>query len=65
MPRKLMWIATETFNGFGCSECGWRFKPLGPLVGSSIGEMKQKFEAQRDEEFKAHVCAKYSKKAKP
>jgi hypothetical protein len=56
MPRKLEWIQSENFQGFGCSECNWKFKPSGALVGDSIDEMKRKYEAQRDKEFAAHTC---------
>jgi hypothetical protein len=59
MPRQRVWIENQNFQGFGCSECNWVFKPSGPLVGESLNEMKQKYEAQRDKEFAAHVCAKH------
>jgi hypothetical protein len=58
MPRKLVWIENKNFQGFACSECGWVFKPFGALVGESLDEMKQRYEAQRDKEFAAHVCAR-------
>ncbi len=29
MSRKLVSIDLERFQGFGCSECGWRFKTFG------------------------------------
>jgi hypothetical protein len=57
MSRKLAWIEERRFRGFGCSECGWRFKPSGPLTGKSFDEMMRNFELQRDREFRAHVCA--------
>jgi hypothetical protein len=49
-------------NGFGCSDCAWRFTASEPLVGNSVEEMRQHCEAQRDQEFKAHVCADHPKK---
>ncbi len=61
MPRKLVWIESQTFEGFGCSECNWAFKPPGALVGESLDEMKEKYEAQRDKEFAAHVCVKHAR----
>jgi len=64
MPRKLVWIETQNFQGFGCSECRWVFKPLSALVGESLDEMKHKYEAQRDKEFAAHVCLKHPRSAK-
>jgi hypothetical protein len=62
--RRLVWIEDQTLQGFGCSECNWMFNPSGPPVGESLDEMKRKYEAQRDKEFAAHVCAKYPR-AKP
>jgi hypothetical protein len=57
MRRKLVWIEEEHFWGWGCSECTWLFRPLGPLVGQSINDMKVHYEEQRDKEFTSHVCA--------
>ena len=65
MPRKLVWIENKNFQGFGCSECNWMFKPSDALVGESLDEMKQKYEAQRDKEFAAHVCVKHPRAARP
>jgi hypothetical protein len=58
MPRRLAWIKEQNFQGFGCSECNWRFNPAGAPTGDSLDEMKRKYEAQRDKEFSAHVCVK-------
>ena len=60
MSRKLVWIERKRFRGFGCSECGWRFKPSGAPEGKSFAEMMRNFELQRDKEFKAHVCADHA-----
>ena len=57
MSRKLVWIDQQRFRGFGCSECGWRFKPSGAPTGISFDEMMRNFELQRDKEFTLHVCA--------
>jgi hypothetical protein len=57
MSRKLAWIDQPLFRGFGCSECGWRFKTSGPPTAKSFDEMMKNFEAQRDKEFASHVCA--------
>ncbi|MGB7436399.1 MAG: hypothetical protein WBR26_05905 [Candidatus Acidiferrum sp.] len=59
MARKLVWIESQNFEGFGCSECQWLFKPSSPLIGKSLDEMKQAYEAERDKQFVAHVCAKF------
>ena len=65
MPRQLAWVEKQTFQGFGCSECNWVFKPSGAPVGESLDEMKQKYEAQRDKEFTAHLCDMYRSDANP
>jgi hypothetical protein len=65
MPRKLVWIENQNFLGFGCSECNWVFNPSGALVGQLLDEMKHKYEAQRDKEFAAHVCAEHPRAARP
>jgi hypothetical protein len=62
--RKLTWIEEKHFWGWGCSECAWLFRPLGPLVGQSIGDMKVHYEQQRDQEFASHVCAKHPRAPK-
>jgi len=41
------------------------FKPSGAPVGESLDEMKQKYEAQRDKEFTAHLCDMYRSDANP
>jgi hypothetical protein len=61
MARKLVWIETQNFQGFGCSQCSWMFKPTGVLVGESLDKMKKDFEAQLEKEFAAHVCVKHPK----
>jgi hypothetical protein len=65
MPSKLIWIETQSFQGFGCSECNWVFKSSGELVGESLEKMKEKYEAQRDKEFAAHVCDKHPRASVP
>jgi hypothetical protein len=65
MLRKLVWIGQRNFQGFGCSECNWVFNTFTALVAESLDEMKQKYEAQRDNEFAAHVCAKHPRAARP
>lgn len=61
MSRQLVWIEQQSFRGFGCSECGWRFKSSGALIGTTFDEMMRNFEVQRDKEFISHVCADHSK----
>ena len=61
MSRELIWIDRERFRGFGCSECGWRFKPSSPPTGRSFDEMMRNFELQRDKEFTSHVCSRSPK----
>jgi hypothetical protein len=59
MPRKLVWVENQDFQGFGCSECKWVFETAVALVGESLDEMKVQYEAQRDKEFTAHICVKH------
>jgi hypothetical protein len=58
MLRTLKWMESHNFQGFGCSQCKWKFSPSGVPMGQSLDEMKQKYEADRDKEFAAHVCVK-------
>jgi hypothetical protein len=60
MSRKLVWIEQQRFRGFGCSECGWRFKPTEEVTGTSFNEMMKNFELRRDQEFTSHGCSDYS-----
>jgi hypothetical protein len=57
MRRKLVWIEKQKFQGYGCSECTWVFKPSGNPTGKSLDEMKQNYEQVRDKDFADHVCA--------
>jgi hypothetical protein len=57
--RTQIWIEGPRFQGCGCSECAWVFKPSGPHTGDSLAEMKQRYERRRDKEFAAHVCAEH------
>jgi len=57
MRREVVWIERPRFRGFGCSECGWRFKPSGAPTGASFDEMMRNFELRRNQEFASHVCA--------
>jgi hypothetical protein len=65
MSRKLVWIEQPRFRGYGCSECGWRFKTSGMPTGRSFDEMMRNFESQRDKEFTSHACADHPKEAYP
>jgi hypothetical protein len=64
MPPRLVWIESQKFVGFGCSECTWVFKPSGAFVGESLDKIKQRFKAERDEAFAAHDCAQHPKPTK-
>ena len=59
MIRKLGWMESQNFQGFGCSECNWKFRPIGALAGHTLDEMKKKYEAERDKEFAAHFCVNH------
>ena len=58
MARELVWVEKYRFRGWACSNCAWQFSPTGPPSGGSIPEMVESYKKQRDEEFKAHMCAK-------
>lgn len=62
MARELVWVEKQRFHGWACSACGWEFKSSAPFTGTTIDEMKRVYEGQRDEKFKAHVCAKHPKR---
>jgi len=64
MRRKLVWVERQDFQGWACTECAWAFNPLGPVVGTSIDEMKALYEQQRDKEFAVHVCAAHPRATK-
>jgi hypothetical protein len=59
--RQMIWIKIARMETWACSECAWVFNPSGPPRGSSLEEMKQNYERQRDMEFASHVCAKHPK----
>jgi hypothetical protein len=40
MPRELVGVEKNNFQGFGCSESSWVFKPADTLVDGSLNEMK-------------------------
>jgi hypothetical protein len=65
MTRGLAWIKSQTFQGYGCSECDWKYKPSGLLDDDTIDEMKRKYEAERDKQFAAHVCVKHPRPIEP
>ena len=65
MPRELIWVESQRFMGFGCSECDWKFNPPASLDSGSFDEMKNKYQARRDQEFAAHVCAKHQRAVNP
>ncbi len=59
-----VWVERQDFQGWACTECAWAFNPLGPVVGTSIDEMKALYEQQRDKEFAVHVCAAHPRATK-
>jgi len=59
MRRNLIWIEKPRFQGSGCSECAWTYKPSGPLAGDSLYEMREIYERERDKEFAIHVCTEH------
>jgi hypothetical protein len=61
MRRMMIWVENQRDMGWGCSECGWLFKPSGSPSGESLDEMTQVFLLQRDKEFTAHLCVEHPK----
>jgi hypothetical protein len=61
MRRTMIWVENQRNMGWGCSECGWLFKPSGSPTGESLDEMTQVFILQRDKEFTAHACVEHPK----
>jgi hypothetical protein len=57
--RKMIWVKSEHSELWSCSRCAWAFNPSGPPRGTSLDEMMQNFERQRDQEFASYVCADY------
>jgi hypothetical protein len=57
--RQMVWIKTARVMAWACSECAWMFIPSGPPRGSSIEEMKENYERQRDKEYASHACAEH------
>jgi len=57
--RKMIWVKSTCYEGWACSECAWKFNPVGPPRGASLDEMKQNFAGQRDSEFASHLCARH------
>jgi hypothetical protein len=53
---KLISVVGDSFVGWGCAECSWLFKPVGPPVGKSLAQMKVQFQAQLSEQFLSHGC---------
>lgn len=63
-PPTLTWISETHFHGLGCSRCAWLFRPTGPLMGSSLQEMKENYMQRCDQEFAKHVCNEHPTGAK-
>jgi hypothetical protein len=55
-----VWVKTGDFQGWACSQCAWIFNPSTAPIGSTLEEMKQNYERQRDQEFAAHACAAHA-----
>jgi hypothetical protein len=53
-------MESPKFQGFGCSECNWRFDPSGVRFGDSLQQMKREYEAEREREFATHVCVEHA-----
>jgi hypothetical protein len=60
-----VWVKTEDFQGWACSECAWVFNPSAAPVGTTLEEMKENYERQRDQEFVSHACAAHGRSKTP
>jgi len=60
-PRTLTWIREPHLHAPACSQCAWLFHPSGPPTGSSLEQMKENYMRSCNEEFAAHICARYPK----
>jgi hypothetical protein len=57
--RKLVRVETQSFRGWGCSECAWVFHPSDPPIGKSLDEMKRNFQIQLSQQFASHDCTEH------
>ncbi len=55
----MIWVKSAHSELWSCSRSAWSFKPGGPPHGTTLDEMMQNFERQRDKEFVSHVCAEH------
>jgi len=55
MPRRVIWIEKQNFQGFACSGCDWRFEPSGMPEGNSLEEMERHFKEQLAKEFRKRI----------
>lgn len=62
--RNLVWIESQSFEGWGCDKCAWIFNPSGLPTGKTLDEMKEHFQTQLSQEFAAHACDGHPKPAK-
>ena len=60
---ELVWVEKERFTGWACSGIPWQFNPSTFPAGNTLGEIKQNYERQRDEDFDSHVCVERLKKS--
>jgi hypothetical protein len=59
--RQLIWTSEGKYRIAGCSDCGWRFDPKTPPDGVTLGEIAEKYAAQRERDFKQHDCSRFPK----
>jgi hypothetical protein len=51
MPGKLVWIESQHFLGFGCSQCNWVFRPSGIVGGESLVKMNMDYDHPPSNQF--------------
>jgi hypothetical protein len=60
--RQMIWVKSEHWLGWACSECDWAFDDHDPPEGDTIDEMARNYERKRDQAFAAHVCSQHPRK---
>jgi hypothetical protein len=60
--RKLVRVEGQSFVGWGCSKCGWMFKPSGPPIGQSLDAMTRNYQGQLSNEFASHDCVRHTRR---
>ena len=55
MSRQLFPVKTRAYQGWGCTQCSWRFNDP-KIAGNTMEELIKNFEAKLDKAFEQHDC---------